>query len=298
MSEIGKRIIFGSLYVIVLLLCTYFHPYTLVGLFLLLSILGTKELIQILSKSGGNLQTINAYALSIITFLVFVLSNPYFKITGLYYIPVILALIMFVMELYSNKPNGMIVLATSLFPAFFIGFAFACLVNIAFFAPLFTNEISNIETSDPTLSNLAKAFQDRPFNPLNLIIVYVLVWTNDTFAYLTGRLFGKHKLMESISPKKTWEGFIGGALFTAISAFILIYLNTHSTQTAMIGSALGIVVAIGATYGDLVESMAKRSVGIKDSGNVIPGHGGILDRLDSLLFIGPLFYAILTIFWR
>jgi phosphatidate cytidylyltransferase len=295
MSEIWKRAIFGSLYVIVLLACTYLSPYSLIGLFLLLTILGTKELIQIIQKSEIEIQTINAYALSILTFSVFILSNHYFNYQHLPYFLVVYVLFISIIELYRNKPKGIVVLASTLFPAFFIGFAFACLVNIAFNEPLFTNEISNLEITEPTLLNLAKAFQMHPFNPFNLIIIYALVWVNDTFAYLTGRLFGKHKLMESISPKKTWEGFIGGMVFSAFSAFILIYLNTNSIRIASIGSVLGIIVSIGATYGDLVESMAKRSVGIKDSGNVIPGHGGILDRLDSLLFVGPLVYAVLEV---
>jgi phosphatidate cytidylyltransferase len=295
MSEIWKRAIFGSLYVIVLLACTYLSPYSLIGLFLLLTILGTKELIQIIQKSEIEIQTINAYLLSILTFSVFVLSNHYFNYTKLPYLVVIYALIISVVEIHRNKPKGIIVMASTLFPSFFIGFAFACLVNIALYEPLFTNEVSNLETTELTILNLVRAFQDKPFNPFNLIMVYALVWVNDTFAYLTGRVFGKHKLMESISPKKTWEGFIGGMVFTSITAFVLIYLNTHSIRKASIGSILGIIISIGATYGDLVESMAKRSVGIKDSGNVIPGHGGILDRLDSLLFIGPLVYAVLEV---
>jgi phosphatidate cytidylyltransferase len=274
MSEIWKRAIFGSLYVIVLLACTYLSPYSLIGLFFILTILGTKELIQIIQKSDIEIQTINAYLLSILTFSVFVLSNRYFNYTKLPYLVVIYALIISVIELYRNKSKGMIVLASTLFPAFFIGFAFACLVNI--------DLNGNVE-------------KRTIYQPITLIAIYILIWVNDTFAYLTGRLFGKHKLMESISPKKTWEGFIGGALFSAIAAFSLSYLKTHNIEYSLYYGLIAIVISIGATYGDLVESMAKRSVGIKDSGNVIPGHGGILDRLDSLLFVGPLVYAVLEI---
>jgi phosphatidate cytidylyltransferase len=274
MSEIWKRAIFGSLYVIVLLACTYLSPYSLLGLFFILTILGTKELIQILQKSDIEIQTINAYLLSVLTFSVFVLSNRYFNYTRLPYLVVIYALVISVIELYRNKPKGMIVLASTLFPAFFIGFAFACLVNIDLNGNVGKNAI---------------------YQPITLIAIYILIWVNDTFAYLTGRLFGKHKLMESISPKKTWEGFIGGALFAAIAAFSLSYYKTHNIEYSLYYGLIAIVISIGATYGDLVESMAKRSVGIKDSGNVIPGHGGILDRLDSLLFVGPLVYAVLEL---
>ena len=119
--------------------------------------------------------------------------------------------------------------------------------------------------------------------------IFILIWCNDTFAYLTGRLLGKHKLFERISPKKTWEGFIGGLLFAVLAGVLLAYFLEWS-YIKMI--TYGIVVGAIGTAGDLVESMLKRNVGVKDSGNILPGHGGILDRFDAVLFVVPVVFFL------
>ncbi|MGY5351193.1 phosphatidate cytidylyltransferase [Wenyingzhuangia sp. IMCC45533] len=121
----------------------------------------------------------------------------------------------------------------------------------------------------------------------------ILIWSTDTFAYLTGKTIGKHKLYEKISPNKTIEGSAGGVLFTLITATILSYYFTQYTLVQWLG--LSIVVSVFGGLGDLVESMFKRSANIKDSGNLIPGHGGVLDRFDSLLFASPFIYFYLQL---
>lgn len=123
--------------------------------------------------------------------------------------------------------------------------------------------------------------------------ILCMVWCNDTFAYFAGRWFGKHKLFERISPKKTWEGFFGGLLMTMVCGYVLscFYLNIN----AITWIGLGAVVSIFGTYGDLVESMLKRSSHIKDSGSLLPGHGGFLDRFDGFLFAVPAAIAYLTV---
>lgn len=119
-----------------------------------------------------------------------------------------------------------------------------------------------------------------------LMSFFALLWVYDTGAYLVGSLLGKHKLMERISPKKSWEGFIGGLVLALLSSVIIHYFfPTTMGLFQWLGFAL-IIVVFG-TWGDLVESMMKRSVQVKDSGNLIPGHGGILDRLDSCLLAAP-----------
>jgi len=112
-----------------------------------------------------------------------------------------------------------------------------------------------------------------------------LIWSNDTFAYFVGRWLGKHKLFERISPKKTWEGFFGGVLFTLLCGFVLSRFYAELTVMEWLGLAL--VVSIFGTFGDLVESMLKRSIHIKDSGSLLPGHGGFLDRFDAFLLAIP-----------
>ncbi|MDO6737824.1 phosphatidate cytidylyltransferase [Wenyingzhuangia sp. 2_MG-2023] len=121
----------------------------------------------------------------------------------------------------------------------------------------------------------------------------ILIWSTDTFAYLTGKAIGKHKLYPKISPNKTIEGSVGGLFFTLITASILSYYFTQYSLPEWIG--LSIVISIFGGLGDLVESMFKRAANIKDSGNLIPGHGGVLDRFDSLLFASPFIYFYLQL---
>jgi phosphatidate cytidylyltransferase len=125
---------------------------------------------------------------------------------------------------------------------------------------------------------------DVPFYAIPLAI-YVFIWLNDSGAYLSGSLLGKHKLFPRISPKKSWEGSIGGALLTVLSAVVIARFYLFMNVWQWVGMAL--VVVVFGTFGDLTESLIKRHLGIKDSGKMLPGHGGILDRLDSMLFAIP-----------
>jgi phosphatidate cytidylyltransferase len=135
---------------------------------------------------------------------------------------------------------------------------------------------------------------------LPLILSILLIWVNDIFAYLTGVSIGRHKLFERISPKKTIEGSIGGAVFTMLFAYLLnrfvlnvYFFDNYLSDMQVIFLALGIVVF--GTLGDLTESMMKRHAGVKDSGNLIPGHGGILDRFDATFMAIPFIFIYLTI---
>jgi len=122
---------------------------------------------------------------------------------------------------------------------------------------------------------------------LEIFMLFVLIWSSDTFAYLTGKFFGKHKMAPRISPKKTWEGFAGGVVLTLILGFFVEQYFPELRGNWMI---VGFLVSVFAPLGDLVESQLKRSFAVKDSGNIIPGHGGVLDRLDSFLICVPVVY--------
>ncbi len=131
------------------------------------------------------------------------------------------------------------------------------------------------------------------YQPLIIAGAFLITWTNDTFAYLVGKNFGKHKLLERISPKKTIEGFIGGFLFSILAGY-LIALFSH-TLSVNIWLIISIIMSIFGTLGDLIQSKFKRQAGVKDSGTIMPGHGGIYDRLDSVIFASPFLYAFLQI---
>jgi phosphatidate cytidylyltransferase len=124
--------------------------------------------------------------------------------------------------------------------------------------------------------------------------IFILIWVNDTFAYLVGRTLGRTKLFPAVSPKKTIEGSVGGLIFALVAAYFLSWYETRLTVTEWMAMACLIVVA--GSLGDLLESKFKRMAGVKDSGAILPGHGGIWDRLDSLVFAAPFAYLILNIF--
>lgn len=129
-----------------------------------------------------------------------------------------------------------------------------------------------------------------------LLIVLLPIYLNDTLAYVFGRLFGKTPLLPSVSPKKTWEGFVGGMIGAAITMIVLLYFIGQFTIPNIIAIVMvSIIASVLATLGDLFESKLKRSVDIKDSGNILPGHGGILDRIDAMLFVAPVLYVLLAI---
>ena len=131
-----------------------------------------------------------------------------------------------------------------------------------------------------------------------VLTLFILIWLNDTGAYCVGSLIGKRRLFERLSPKKSWEGFFGGLGFSSLGSWLCFsYLGTlPQMELGAIGSiAIGAAIAIAATWGDLFESLIKRTAGIKDSGTLIPGHGGVLDRIDSLLIAAPWMVIIVSL---
>jgi phosphatidate cytidylyltransferase len=131
------------------------------------------------------------------------------------------------------------------------------------------------------------------FTPDIIIGVFVLIWANDTFAYIIGKSFGKRKLMERISPKKTIEGFVGGLAGSICASFIIFKYIGHFDLKIWI--TLALISSIFGTIGDLIQSKFKRQAGVKDSGTLIPGHGGLYDRLDSMVYASPFIYGFLEI---
>ena len=202
------------------------------------------------------------------------------------FIPYLLTVVyMFISELYTKAPNPINNWAYTMLSQMYIALPFA-MVNVLAFRGVGNGVV---------------------YNYLAPLSIFVFLWTNDTGAYLSGSLFGKHKLFPRVSPGKSWEGSIGGGLLVLlVSALVGMYQNSdmHETATELLLTVpqwmgLGLVVVFFGTWGDLVESLFKRTIGIKDSGNILPGHGGMLDRFDSSLMAFPaavIYLYTLTLF--
>jgi phosphatidate cytidylyltransferase len=189
----------------------------------------------------------------------------------------------------------------------------ALVVSIKCILFLFYDNIQKISTSSKYLYLLGYimlpfifitkiSFGINDYNPKIIIGLFILIWTNDTFAYIVGKSIGKNKLFERISPKKTIEGFLGGIIFAVFAGYLIskYYIKARpefSEKSILIWVSIAVIVGVMGTIGDLIESKFKRIAGVKDSGAIMPGHGGILDRLDSVIFVAPiifLFYQILN----
>jgi phosphatidate cytidylyltransferase len=182
------------------------------------------------------------------------------------FIPYLILLIyMLISELYAKRPDPIVDWAYSILAQVYVALPISLLHVIALQANQSTGEIT--------------------YQPMLILSIFIFLWLNDTGAYCIGSLLGKHRLFARISPKKSWEGSIGGGIFVIIASLVIAHFCKELTPLKWCG--LGLVVIIFGTWGDLVESLLKRTLGIKDSGNILPGHGGMLDRFDSLLLAVP-----------
>lgn len=277
-----QRSISGIFYVLIILLCThpigsesinkfspYFIPqsYLYYGLITFLFIMGLKECISIM-KFGSGYEKWVVFPLSLLVYYFFSRRFFYhdfsyhFRYSEILALSLILiaaiTLFKFKEELYYD--NGKLI-----FSVIYLALPFGFALGIP--------QFSNSETEG--------------YFTKEVFMLFILIWSSDTFAYIAGRLFGKHKLAPKISPKKTWEGFFGGVTLTIILSY---FINLYFPNLRGNWIIVGLLVASFAPLGDLIESQLKRSFGVKDSGNIIPGHGGILDRLDSFILVIPVVY--------
>ncbi len=139
------------------------------------------------------------------------------------------------------------------------------------------------------------AFEGNDYSYWKILGIFILIWTNDSMAYFTGKFLGKKKLFERISPNKTWIGFFGGLIFSVIASYILSMYK--SFYPVWMWLSIGVLVPVVGTYGDLIQSMWKRHFNLKDSGNMLPGHGGFYDRFDSFILIVPHVFIIEHLLW-
>lgn len=279
MSNFFRRTITAAWIVVFLLGGLLLHPvsFLLTGLIILIG--SEYEYYLIIRKSGVNPQMwpgiftgISAYILSAL-----IASGTVPQKMFLLLIPIVTIIMLRELFRFQDKPFDS--LAQTFFPVLYIALPFSMFPFSAFGR-------SGIETLIP--------YETLTFSPGIVIGFFFLVWANDTGAYLAGVSFGRHKLFERISPKKTWEGFFGG-LFLAltVSWFLSGLLGVVDRYEWM---SVSVIISIAGTFGDLLESMLKRSTGVKDSGSLLPGHGGFLDRFDSTIISFPLVYLFVSLF--
>lgn len=264
MKNFIQRAITGIIFVAVLIGCIIGSPFSFGILFAIISGMATYEFCNLVNKQedvdiNRNICTLG----SIFLFFCFFYYGINPTDTGIFIPYLILLVYLMISELYLKKSNPIHNWAYSMLSQVYVGLPFALLNVLAF---------QSIEATSYYQFIL----------PLS---IFIFIWINDTGAYCTGMLFGKHRLFERISPKKSWEGSIGGAIFCIAAAFALAHWVPVMNTMEWIGMALTVVIF--GTWGDLTESLMKRHLGIKDSGNILPGHGGMLDRFDSAIMAIP-----------
>ena len=263
MKNLIIRALSGAVYIALVIAAIYFGGWLFATFFGILLVLGIHEA-QKLARKGKARKTVTYLdiAIGVALFVGTFASMEYgitYKITAV--LPIALLLARYVSGLYLKEKSPTLSWAASLFT---IGYVALPLTALALLHHCYSMPV--------------------------VLFMFVCIWLNDTGAYLVGCTIGKHRLFERISPKKSWEGFFGGMAF-CIAAGSFAHLLIGGSQAVWIPFA--IIVSVFSTWGDLVESLIKRTAGVKDSGNIMPGHGGVLDRIDSLLFVAPAILAFM-----
>lgn len=261
-----KRAISGLLFVVILTACIFIHPLCFFGLFFIINIIGILEFAHMAQVISIRINRPMCIVCGSLLFTAGFLHN-YLGYREGYLFVLIATFILGIWELYRKRTHAFQNLAFGIYVLFYFTLPFTLLIYFPYMC-------------------------SGKWQPDIIFFPFLLVWFNDTFAYLFGSKFGKHKLFPRISPKKSWEGAIGGGVSTIAAGLALApYIDGLSVVNAAVISA---IVVIFGSFGDLIESMFKRCIEIKDSGHIMPGHGGVLDRLDSILFALPVIFVYLA----
>ena len=265
-SNFLQRAITGILFVGVLVGCILYDPWTFSALFVVISALTIREFGHLINQVEGVSINKNITMLAGVYLYMAVMAFCTNLSGSKIFLPYLL-LIMYLMisELYLKKENPVMNWAYSMLSQLYIALPFAMLNVLSFHTSPMDTSVS--------------------YNPILPLSVFVFIWLSDTGAYCVGSLIGRHRLFERISPKKSWEGSIGGGIVAIGSSFIFAHYFPIMNMAEWAGLAL--IVVIFGTWGDLTESLLKRQLHIKDSGAILPGHGGMLDRFDSALMPIP-----------
>ncbi len=265
MKNFFTRTLTAGAFVAVLLGCTFYGAVSFSILFFIITILGLIEFYTLAEKGGDKPQKAVGTIIGVILYLLSALSCMYGLSSSILVLILPILFLIFLIELYSKKENPFRNIAITFIGIIYVAIPFSLLNYIVTYTGTYNYQL--------------------------LFGVFFIIWCNDSGAYIVGSLLGKHKLFPRISPAKSWEGSVGGAFISFAIVFIISgwYSSVSLTDWMVIAS---ILIVIG-TLGDLVESLFKRSIQVKDSGTLLPGHGGILDRFDSLIMAVPFIFTYL-----
>ena len=276
MKNLIIRALTGIIFVVVLISAIYIHPIFFLILFCIITGLTLWEFGGLVKHyENANLQrTVNMLGGVYLFIATFVYANG--LTDGKIFLPYLLFIMLtMIAELYYKAPNPINNWAFTLFAQVYCAGSFSML---------------NFIGAEPGTLGIMS------YTPLFIMAIFIFVWLDDTGAYLVGSLIGKHKLFERISPKKSWEGFFGGLILALASSQAFAWFAPEINRMNWLG--LAATVVLFGTWGDLIESLLKRTLGVKDSGNVLPGHGGMLDRFDSVMLAVPASYIYIELFIR
>lgn len=276
MKNLIIRALTGIIFVVVLVSAICIHPIFFLILFCIITGLTLWEFGGLVKHyENANLQrTVNMLGGVYLFIATFVHANG--LTDGKIFLPYLLFIMLtMIAELYYKAPNPINNWAFTLFAQIYCAGSFSML---------------NFIGAEPGTPGVMS------YTPLFIMAIFIFVWLDDTGAYLVGSLIGKHKLFERISPKKSWEGFFGGLILALASSQAFAWFAPEINRMNWLG--LAATVVLFGTWGDLIESLLKRTLGVKDSGNVLPGHGGMLDRFDSVMLAVPASYIYIELFIR
>jgi len=259
MNNFWQRTFTGISFALIILVGMWWHKNAYLVIFSAIVFLAMLELVKMINATTARVQTVWVIVLGLYWFIssFFVLSGDISPIWLLVSVPLISAV--FITELFRKVNPSFLNIASTLIIPIYVALPFSFLHYIT--------------------------LKSGSYDYLPLMGFFLLTWSNDSGAYLIGSNFGKRKLFPRVSPNKSWEGVIGGLVFTVAGAFLISKIDHANNFIYWAGA--GIVVSVMGTFGDLAESMIKRSVSVKDSGNLLPGHGGLLDRFDAVIFAAP-----------
>ncbi len=268
LSNLSQRIITAIVGVSIILVGLFYNEWTFLALFGAIGVLTQMEFYKLLKlDENAPLRIYGTLCGIILNVLFFFTAKGNLPNDALFLVLPLFSIVFFI-KIYKKEEKPFTNVAYTILGIMYVALPFALLHTLA--------------------------LNGDEFKPKIVLGCLIILWASDSGAYITGRLFGKRKLFERISPKKTWEGFVGGAIFAIVASLIIAryFVEVAAWQWPIIA----LIIIIAGTYGDLVESQFKRSIAIKDSGSIIPGHGGFLDRFDGLLLSIPFIVAFLKLF--